>query len=87
MAEYTPMSDTSTALREALVERDILRAGITRMQAESNRAEEKRRGAVEELKVTHSALRSVMESLAARDKEIAGLKAQLPTGRTEADNA
>lgn len=86
MAEYTPMSDTSTALRDALVERDLLRCRLTQMQEQSNRDEEARRGLARGLKVTRSALRSVMESLADRDEEIQQLKNRALASRTAADN-
>jgi hypothetical protein len=50
------MSDTSTCLREALVERDLLRRRLTQMQEQSNRDEEKRRTIARDL---HDALLTI----------------------------
>lgn len=73
MAEYTPMSDTSSCLREALVERDLLRRRITQMQEQSNQDEAKRRALVHDLAVAKSAIFALQDSLYTRDQQIARL--------------
>lgn len=73
MAEYTPISDTSTALREALVELDILRKRISEVQAESGRVEELRRGLTRELAVARSTIDALQESLYTRSQQISYL--------------
>ncbi len=74
MSEYTPMSDTSTCLREALVERGLVRRRLHDMQEWSNQDEQKNRDLKRELAVTRSALTAIMETVARRDERIRTLE-------------
>ena len=79
MAEYTPLSDTSTCLREAQVERDLLRRRLHQMQEQSNRDEDKNRALNAQLKVARSTISALEEIVSKRDETIAELRTLIGT--------